>query len=118
MNKKIVGVLVSFVFLVFIATTVSAAQRFDVTDISYSYLSYNYNVYPNVPTYNYNNYYTPYYGGYGGYVNPWTGYITYPTTYVRTYPTYHTTYVRPIYTHYNRTISYSSPSTFVTFSWQ
>ncbi len=120
---NILGVLMILIALVFVSISVDAAKRFDVTDISYSNVSYNYPYYPNVPYYN--SYYD--YGYYypSGYVSPYTGYITptytsyvnsYYSTY--TYPSYsYSTYTYPTYYNYN-TISYVNPNTRVSFSWQ
>lgn len=115
MNKKIFGFLIAIMFLVF-TTSLIEARNFDITDISYSYLSYNYPYYPNVPYYNTGVYSYGYYSA--GYVNPYTGYITSPYTYYVTRPVV----TRPVYTYTTylpyRTISYSSPSAYITFSWQ
>ena len=121
MNKKILNIfsiLSVMAFLMFISLNVSA-ERFDVTDISYSYVSNNYPYYPNAQYYNnYNGYYGNYYNYYDnyyptGYVNAYTGYINSYPAYNNYYPTYYTSY--PSY--YN-TISYGSPEAYVSFSWQ
>jgi len=115
MNKKILnflGVFIVLISLVFVTSSVDAAKRFDVTDISYSYVSYNHPYYPNVPYYNNYNYYDNYTTGY---VSPYTGYVTYPV-----YSNYVTSYY-PTYTYQNyypNYVSYVSPQANVTFSWQ
>lgn len=111
MKTKILTILIVLMSFIFLTTAVDAAKRFDVTDISYSYVSYNYPYYPNAQYYNNYNYYNSY-GYYDyGYINTYTGYTTYYPIYtypVYTYPTYYPTY---------NNISYVTPQTQVTFSW-
>ncbi|MDD3178417.1 MAG: hypothetical protein PHR26_02770 [Candidatus ainarchaeum sp.] len=113
------------------------AEDFDITDVSYSYVTYDYPIYPNV---SYQRNYSQ--AGYD-YINTYNSYATinpYSGTYYNSYPAYnyyaynnypvytyyptHSSYITPVYSSYtnyypynSNNLSYSNGNSYVSFTW-
>jgi len=117
MNIRLMLIGLLAVMLVVLMTGNISAENFEVTDISYSYLSYYHPYYPNVPyynSYNHYDYYSGYVNPYTGYSNPYSGYVGYTVS-----PGYYTPSVYSTYypAYYRNNITYQSPEVTVNVNW-
>lgn len=128
--RKILLVFLVLLISLFSVNVFAEANDFDITSVSYSYMTYDYPMYPNVP------YQSNYYPAGSAYsysvstypttINPYTGtyYNYYPAYSSYTYAPYTSSYY-PAYSSYSNyypynnynTVSYTNGQAYVSFTW-